>query len=82
MWAAFRGDIQTMELLIEKGADLTLEDSKSLNCLDVALCQMLYKPVLWLYTNHQMRPKDKEIYIKNMVAATGFDFDLLNTYLA
>jgi hypothetical protein len=28
-----------------------------------------------------MRPKDRELYKKNMVGATGFDFDLLFSYL-
>jgi len=62
MWAAFRGDIPTMELLIERGADINLEDKNGLNAFDVALCQMLYTPVYWLYTNQNMRPKEIEIY--------------------
>lgn len=81
MWAAFRGNIPTMELLIERGADLTLEDKNGLNAFDVALCQMLYTPVYWLYSEHGMRPKDQELYAKNMVAATGFDFELMFKYL-
>jgi len=45
MWAAFRGDKQTIELLVERGADLSLEDEKNLNAFDLALCQMLYSTV-------------------------------------
>ena len=39
MWAAFRGNIPMMELLIAKGADRTLEDKEGLNCFDIAVCR-------------------------------------------
>lgn len=38
MWAAFKGDRLMIELLVERGADLSLEDEKGLNAFDLAIC--------------------------------------------
>lgn len=40
MWAAFRGNVILLELLITKGADKDLEDNEGLNCFDIAVCRM------------------------------------------
>jgi len=40
MWAAFRGNLILLELLITKGADITLEDNEGLNCFDIAVCRL------------------------------------------
>jgi len=40
MWAAFRGNVILMELLITKGADKDLVDDEGLNCFDIAVIRM------------------------------------------
>ena len=42
MWAAFRGNVILLELLITKGADKELVDNEGLNCFDIAVCRMHY----------------------------------------
>jgi ankyrin repeat protein len=37
MWASAKGDIKTMELLIEKGANKEHEDSQGLNAFDLCV---------------------------------------------
>ena len=40
MWAAFRGNIAILELLMEKGADKDLEDHEGLNAFDIAVVRL------------------------------------------
>ena len=40
MWAAFRGNLQMTELLLERGADKELMDHEGLNCFDIAVIRL------------------------------------------
>ena len=40
MWAAFRGNLTVLELLMQKGADKDLEDHEGLNAFDIAVVRL------------------------------------------
>lgn len=46
MWAAFRNNIAMLDFLTENGADLTLEDNKGWNALDISIIRMNYESAL------------------------------------
>ena len=60
MWAAFRGNVVMLELLITKGADITMEDNEGLNCFDIAVCRLQYEAAFYLYKHHDMRRTEEE----------------------
>ena len=43
-----------MELLINKGADKSLEDNEGLNCFDIAVCRFQYDAAHYLHKHHGM----------------------------
>ena len=49
MWAAFRGNVILLELLITKGGDINLEDDEGLNCFDIAVIRLQYEAAYYLY---------------------------------
>jgi len=59
-WAAFRGNIVLMELLIMKGADLEAIDSEGLNSFDIAVIRMQYNSAHYLYKHHGMTRTEEE----------------------
>ena len=40
MWAAFRGNLPMLELLLSEGAKKDLEDNEGLNCFDIAVIRL------------------------------------------
>ena len=60
MWAAFRGNLQLLKLLIIKGADLNLEDDEGLNCFDIAVIRLQYSVAHYLYKHHNMTRSEEE----------------------
>jgi ankyrin repeat protein len=54
MWAAFRGNIILLELLLTKGAERDAEDNEGLNCFDIAVIRMQYEAAHYLYKYHGM----------------------------
>ena len=92
MWAAFRGNIILMELLITKGADLNAEDNEGLNCFDLAVVRMQYEAAFYLHKHHGMTrstedraklyaPLKKEEIGKGKMWREEFDIDLFFLYL-
>ena len=60
MWAAMRGNLQTMELLLENGADKELTDQEGLNVLDLSVIKIRYESAEYLYKKYGMtRNKDE-----------------------
>ena len=60
MWAAFRNNVILLELLITKGADMSLEDDEGLNCFDIAVIRMQYEAAYYLYKHQGMRRSEEE----------------------
>jgi len=92
MWAAFRGNVILMELLITKGADLTLEDKEGLNCFDIAVIRMQYKAAHYLFKHHGMTrtpeerswmyaPKDDDTLGTGILYREEFDVELFFLYM-
>ena len=68
MWATMKGNLTTMELLIENGAKLDLTDQEGLNCFDLAVIKLRYEAAKYLFDNHGMtRSKDERelLYTKD-----------------
>jgi ankyrin repeat protein len=42
MWAAAKGDLETIKFLIEKGAKIDHEDNDGLNAFDLCVTKILY----------------------------------------
>lgn len=93
MWAAFRGNVILLELLITKGADVNLEDDEGLNCFDIAVIRLQYEAAYYLYKHHDMRRTEEERCIlykvdkddsnlnSGKLYRTEFDVDLFFLYL-
>ena len=92
MWAAFRGNVIMMELLITKGADKDLVDNEGLNCFDIAVCRLQYEAAYYLYKHHGMRrseeeravlyaPQKEEDLNKGRLYREEFDVDLFFLFL-
>ena len=75
MWAALRGNVILLELLITKGADINLEDNEGLNCFDIAVCRLQYEAAFYLYKHHGMRRTESE---RNTLYAPTKPEDLAN----
>ena len=93
MWAAFRGNVILLELLITKGADINLEDDEGLNCFDIAVIRLQYEAAYYLYKHQGMRRTEEERCIlykvdkddsslnSGKLYRTEFDVDLFFLYL-
>ena len=79
-WAAFRGFVDIMEILIDAGADPSLLDKDGLTCFELALIRVQYGPVKYGWDKCNFRPpKEKEEYLE--LAQSKFDIDLFYQYL-
>lgn len=92
MWAAFRGNVILVELLITKGADLLDVDNEGLNCFDLSVIRLQYETAFYLYKHHGMRRTAEErlaLYAPTAKHEIGngkmyrqeFDIDLFFLYL-
>ncbi len=92
MWAAVRGNVILLELLITKGADINMEDNEGLNCFDIAVCRLQYEAAFYLYKHHGMDRSEEDRAIlyaptKKEDLATGklyreeFDVDLFFLFM-
>ena len=79
MWAAAKGNTQTVEFLVEKGANLKHEDHDQLNCFDLAVVRQIYSMAVYLYQKHGMRPKTPEFYFEKGLNK-NFDLSLFLEY--
>lgn len=79
MWACAKGDVKTVQLLIDNGAALDAQDKDGLNAFDVCVTKSLYYPALLLYKLGQ-RPKE-EVFYKDHTVSKIFDFELFFEYL-
>lgn len=61
MWAAFRNNHKMCEYLLDNGADITVEDEKGWNAIDLCLIKMNYEAALVL-KRRGLQPKEKEVY--------------------
>ena len=80
MWAAAKGDVKTMALLLDKGAKVDHEDEKGLNAFDLCVCKIIYPAALFLYQKFEQRPKSIDFYRKHVVSQ-HFDFELYFNFL-
>ena len=78
MWAAFRNNVKMSEILLDYGADLTLEDEKGLNALDICITKMNYETALFL-TKRGLQPKIAEAYMDHLWRK--YDVELFINYL-
>jgi hypothetical protein len=67
-------------MLVEKGASLLHEDENQLNCLDVCILQINYKPALFIFQNYNIQPKSAEFYRARAVSK-HCDYELFIQYL-
>lgn len=92
MWAAFRGNVILVELLITKGAELNAEDNEGLNCFDLAVIRLQYETAFYLYKHHGMRrspeerialysPLSKDQIGQGKMFRNEFDIDLFFLYM-
>ena len=93
MWAAFRNNVILLELLITKGADISLEDDEGLNCFDIAVIRLQYEAAYYLYKHQGMRRTEEERCIlykvdkddsnlnSGKLYRTEFDVDLFFLYM-
>jgi len=61
-WAAFRNNLQILELLVSNDADITLEDKDGLNALDLAITRINYRAAYFLVTETDLKPKSIQEY--------------------
>ena len=93
MWATMKGNLTTMELLIENGAKLDLTDQEGLNCFDLAVIKLRYEAAKYLFDNHGMTRSKEErelLYTKDAgehqfnigkLYRTDFDIDMFFSWL-
>ena len=60
MWAAFRGDVEMMNILLANEADTSLTDCEGLNCFDLAVINLHYEAAHYLYTKQGMNRTPEE----------------------
>ena len=80
MWAAAKGDLETIKFLIEKGAKIDHEDNDGLNAFDLCVTKILYQPALLFYQEYGQRQKTIEFYRKHVISQE-FDFELFFEFL-
>ena len=73
-WAAFRGNKEFMEFLLESGADVHVEDSKGLTALDLVITTIRYDSAIFLVKHTDLVPKDKHFYEDKLTRK--YDLDL------
>ena len=56
-WAAFRNNIQILELLVSNDVDITLEDKDGFNALDLAITRINYRAAYYLVSETDLKPK-------------------------
>ena len=94
MYAAMKGWLPTVELLLENGADKDLTDAEGLNVFDICVIQEQYKIAQFLYSKHGMtrnqderdllykpEPHGHQFDVGKLHRSEGFDIDLFFAYL-
>ena len=56
-WAAFRNNIQILELLVSNDVDISLEDKDGFNALDLAITRINYRAAYYLVSETDLKPK-------------------------
>ena len=79
MWAAFRNNVGMCEFLLDYGADVTCEDDKGWNALDLCIVKMNYDSAL-LLTRRGLQPREKSVYEGELWQK--YDLELFLQYLA
>lgn len=78
MWAAWRNNIEMLEFLIEKGADIHIVNFKGEDALDVAVSRISYECALILKKSG-LQPKEEEFYSDKMATECDLDVVSFNT---
>lgn len=78
MWAAFRNNENMVEYLLDNGADITAEDEKGWNAIDLCVIKMNYEAAQVL-KRRGLQPKDKATYMEHLWQK--YDVDMFLQYL-
>lgn len=78
MWAAWRNNVEMLEFLIEKGADIHIVNFKGEDALDVAVSRISYECALILKKSG-LQPKEEEFYSDKMATECDLDVVSFNT---
>jgi hypothetical protein len=64
-WAAFRNNTAMVEFLLDNGSDMTIEDEKGWNPMDLCIVKMNYDCALIL-KRRGLKAREKEVYADHL----------------